>query len=181
MFYETGASGTELRAWRDILREIKAAGKGHPTPHTLGDIFWTKIKKERQKVDAQKGQDLRRTNFQKKTAIFKGVDCGIRACETGTKLSIVIRTLNSPTRFARSVLLTSRMTVRLFSTGSRITSQESDGDKWIWTRHGHFEQDEGCEQCEEDIRKLPRAIMVDQLWMWVLDKDTILTCFPRKS
>jgi hypothetical protein len=28
-----------------------------------------------------------------------------------------------------------------------------------------------CEQCKEDIRKVPRVVMVDQLWMWILDES----------
>ena len=28
----------------------------------------------------------------------------------------------------------------------------------------------GCEQCNEDIRKVPRILMVDQLWLWILDE-----------
>lgn len=28
------------------------------------------------------------------------------------------------------------------------------------------------------IRKLPRLMMIDQLWMWVIDEQTIITCFP---
>ncbi|KAL2130693.1 hypothetical protein VTI74DRAFT_6080 [Chaetomium olivicolor] len=39
---------------------------------------------------------------------------------------------------------------------------------------------EACGQCNEDIRKTPRAIMVDQLWMWVLDETTVITSFPRR-
>jgi hypothetical protein len=27
----------------------------------------------------------------------------------------------------------------------------------------------GCEHCRDDIRKVPRIIMVDQLWLWILD------------
>lgn len=30
---------------------------------------------------------------------------------------------------------------------------------------------EVCPQCNEDIRKTPRVIMVDQLWMWILDES----------
>lgn len=30
---------------------------------------------------------------------------------------------------------------------------------------------EACPQCNEDIRKTPRIIMVDQLWMWILDES----------
>lgn len=53
-------------------------------------------------------------------------------------------------------------------------------ENWVWTRHGQYEEQNGCDQCEEDIRKVSRAIMVDQLWMWILDNDTILTCFPQR-
>lgn len=53
-------------------------------------------------------------------------------------------------------------------------------ESWEWTRHGNYEQEMGCSQCTRDIRKVSRAVMVDQLWMWVLDKDTILTCFPQR-
>jgi hypothetical protein len=53
-------------------------------------------------------------------------------------------------------------------------------ENWQWSRHGEFEEMYGCAQCDADIRKVPRAIMVDQLWLWVLDKDTILTCFPQR-
>lgn len=28
------------------------------------------------------------------------------------------------------------------------------------------------------IRKVPRVMMIDQLWMWILDDQTIITCFP---
>ncbi|KAI3317359.1 hypothetical protein HD806DRAFT_371282 [Xylariaceae sp. AK1471] len=37
-----------------------------------------------------------------------------------------------------------------------------------------------CEKCHENIRKVSRVVMVDQLWMWVLDQKTIVTCFPKR-
>lgn len=37
-----------------------------------------------------------------------------------------------------------------------------------------------CPECTEHIRKVARLIMVDQLWMWVLDEKTLITCFPRR-
>ncbi|GAB1316850.1 Ankyrin repeat protein [Madurella fahalii] len=37
-----------------------------------------------------------------------------------------------------------------------------------------------CPQCNEDIRKTPRIIMVDQLWLWILDSKTVVTSFPRR-
>jgi hypothetical protein len=30
------------------------------------------------------------------------------------------------------------------------------------------------------MQKFPRLIMVDQLWMWILDDETIITCFPKR-
>ncbi|KAK0622068.1 hypothetical protein B0T17DRAFT_494506 [Bombardia bombarda] len=37
-----------------------------------------------------------------------------------------------------------------------------------------------CSQCNEDIRKVPRIVMVDQLWLWILDENTVITAFPRR-
>ena len=37
-------------------------------------------------------------------------------------------------------------------------------------------EDGKCKQCHDDIRKVPRLIMVDQLWLWILDEST--SCFP---
>ncbi|KUI60042.1 hypothetical protein VP1G_07264 [Cytospora mali] len=59
-------------------------------------------------------------------------------------------------------------------------NQPAPEENLEWTRHGSYEQQNGCDPCTRDIRKVSRAIMVDQLWMWVLDKDTILTCFPQR-
>lgn len=69
---------------------------------------------------------------------------------------------------------------RIFTGGTKPTAHEHSDGNWVWTRHGQYEEKYQCNQCEEDIRKTSRAIMVDQLWMWILDKDTILTCFPRE-
>jgi len=30
-----------------------------------------------------------------------------------------------------------------------------------------------CAQCQEDVRMVPRVIMVDQLWMWILDESML--------
>lgn len=37
-----------------------------------------------------------------------------------------------------------------------------------------------CIDCRTNIRKVSRVIMVNQLWMWILDKKTILTAFPKR-
>lgn len=33
----------------------------------------------------------------------------------------------------------------------------------------------GCGQCLDDIRKVPRVVMVDQLWLWILDGSKFLS------
>ncbi|GAW18595.1 hypothetical protein ANO14919_080730 [Xylariales sp. No.14919] len=37
-----------------------------------------------------------------------------------------------------------------------------------------------CPKCTASIQKLSRVVMVDQLWMWILDENTIITCFPKR-
>jgi hypothetical protein len=32
-------------------------------------------------------------------------------------------------------------------------------------------KNETCDQCTENAKKVPRLVMVDQLWMWVLDES----------
>ncbi|KAI0595703.1 hypothetical protein F4775DRAFT_585372 [Biscogniauxia sp. FL1348] len=48
------------------------------------------------------------------------------------------------------------------------------------SQHDHAVDDENCQVCQEDSRKVPRLIMVDQLWLWILDESTVITCFPRR-
>jgi hypothetical protein len=49
-----------------------------------------------------------------------------------------------------------------------------------WTGHYGETDDYGCEVCRNNIRKTSRLIMVDQLWMWILDEHTLITSFPRR-
>jgi hypothetical protein len=51
---------------------------------------------------------------------------------------------------------------------------------WGWTHHTDETDLKGCEHCRDDVQKLTRTIMVDQLWMWTLDENTILTCYPKR-
>lgn len=37
-----------------------------------------------------------------------------------------------------------------------------------------------CIHCRSHIRKVSRLLMVDQLWMWILDERTIITAFPKR-
>lgn len=49
-----------------------------------------------------------------------------------------------------------------------------------WSHHSETTDELGCDQCKSDIKKVSQLIMVDQLWMWVLDEHTIITSFPRR-
>ncbi|KAK7990398.1 hypothetical protein PG990_014678 [Apiospora arundinis] len=68
----------------------------------------------------------------------------------------------------------------------RATTIPSDGyhnydrENHKWPHHEDFEIKGDCSECRDRIRKVSRVIMVDQLWMWVLDKKTIITCFPKR-
>ena len=52
--------------------------------------------------------------------------------------------------------------------------------KYQWNGHWKETDKYGCEHCRNDIRKVSQVIMVDQLWMWVLDDHTIITSFPKR-
>ncbi|KAI5921922.1 hypothetical protein F4810DRAFT_307955 [Camillea tinctor] len=55
-----------------------------------------------------------------------------------------------------------------------------DHEKEKWTEHEDFEIKGPCGECKANIQKVSRVIMVDQLWMWILDEKTIITCFPKR-
>jgi len=52
--------------------------------------------------------------------------------------------------------------------------------EWQWTGHHQITDEKGCVHCRNDIRRISQLVMVDQLWMWVLDEQTIITSFPRR-
>jgi len=68
------------------------------------------------------------------------------------------------------------------TTAKREDYHTYDPDKKVWEKH--LEQDlaegDSCETCRTHIRKVSRVVMVDQLWMWILNENTILTCFPKR-
>ncbi|KAI3323508.1 hypothetical protein HD806DRAFT_496940 [Xylariaceae sp. AK1471] len=49
-----------------------------------------------------------------------------------------------------------------------------------WTDYHSYAQDDICDTCTSNIRKVSRVLMVDQLWMWILDAKTVVTCFPAR-
>jgi hypothetical protein len=84
--------------------------------------------------------------------------------------------------FRRQPNYTQNKAFKKLSTSSPSPSDGEVGsmEGWAWSRHGKYEDKRGCDQCEADSKQLSRVIMVDQLWMWILDKNTILTFFPRR-
>ncbi|KAI0862133.1 hypothetical protein F4860DRAFT_473604 [Xylaria cubensis] len=48
-----------------------------------------------------------------------------------------------------------------------------------WLEHKEL-SGRDCGTCRTNIRKVSRVIMVDQLWMWILDQKTLITCFPKR-
>ncbi|KAI1498006.1 hypothetical protein F5X99DRAFT_342470 [Biscogniauxia marginata] len=49
-----------------------------------------------------------------------------------------------------------------------------------WTHHEAFGIQGPCDECKSNIQKVSRVVMVDQLWMWILDEKTVITCFPKR-
>ncbi|KAI0520827.1 hypothetical protein F5B22DRAFT_598556 [Xylaria bambusicola] len=54
-----------------------------------------------------------------------------------------------------------------------------DHENNVWPDHKGL-GGRACETCRTNIRKLSRVVMVDQLWMWILDGKTLITCFPKR-
>ncbi|ORY60875.1 uncharacterized protein BCR38DRAFT_442746 [Pseudomassariella vexata] len=63
------------------------------------------------------------------------------------------------------------------------TAHAADFHRWDpkkgWEDHKSNAQ-RPCDGCTESIKKVSRVVMVDQLWMWILDARTIITCFPKR-
>ncbi|KAI0006431.1 hypothetical protein F4779DRAFT_23047 [Xylariaceae sp. FL0662B] len=72
--------------------------------------------------------------------------------------------------------------------GALRSTKTRDRDQVVYratcpTPHNTHHNDctrENCCLCQEDVRKVPRLIMVDQLWLWILDDRTLITSFPRR-
>ncbi|KAI1346033.1 hypothetical protein F5Y01DRAFT_322383 [Xylaria sp. FL0043] len=54
-----------------------------------------------------------------------------------------------------------------------------DHERKEWPDHKGLEN-RACDICRDNIRKVSRVVMVDQLWMWILDSQTLITCFPKR-
>ncbi|KAI1817660.1 hypothetical protein GGS20DRAFT_599259 [Poronia punctata] len=55
-----------------------------------------------------------------------------------------------------------------------------DKKNQCWPDHQGLGSGKKCRVCTQSIRKVSRVVMVDQLWMWILDEKTIITCFPKR-
>lgn len=66
------------------------------------------------------------------------------------------------------------------SAESREAHNEEATFKWQWTNHSDVTDGISCEHCSNAIKKTPKLIIVDQLWMWVLNEQTALTAFPGR-
>lgn len=55
-----------------------------------------------------------------------------------------------------------------------------DPKERTWPKHEDLKIHESCVDCSEKIKKVSRVVMVDQLWMWILDANTVITCFPKR-
>jgi len=61
------------------------------------------------------------------------------------------------------------------------TTKKRDRDQVVYRgtapekkfRHDGVHVESGCDQCLADIRKVPRVIMVDQLWLWILNESKL--------
>lgn len=58
--------------------------------------------------------------------------------------------------------------------GALKSTRARDRDQVVYrgTTPGHHDCIDAttCRQCRDDIRKVPRLVMVDQLWLWILDE-----------
>lgn len=70
------------------------------------------------------------------------------------------------------------------TTASKADFHRWDPEECTWKenilRDPEIKDHKNCEDCTEKIRMVSRVVMVDQLWMWILDERTIITCFPRR-
>lgn len=57
---------------------------------------------------------------------------------------------------------------------------DAENQDWPKHRENGLRHGQACGECREAIRKVSRLVMVDQLWMWILDERTIITCFPGR-
>ncbi|KAI1744901.1 hypothetical protein F4680DRAFT_455877 [Xylaria scruposa] len=65
------------------------------------------------------------------------------------------------------------------TTATRDAFHRYDEENKEWLEHKEL-SGRDCGTCRTNIKKVSRVIMVDQLWMWILDNKTLITCFPKR-
>ncbi|KAM0327166.1 hypothetical protein ACHAQA_006297 [Verticillium albo-atrum] len=62
------------------------------------------------------------------------------------------------------------------------TAKQQDFHQFVDGKCSEHEELDGkpCRICTSGIKKISRVVMVDQLWMWILDEKTIITSFPKR-
>ncbi|KAI1296419.1 hypothetical protein F5Y03DRAFT_387080 [Xylaria venustula] len=66
------------------------------------------------------------------------------------------------------------------TTPTQFPRHHFDYSKGLWVCSDHETSPEGCDEGRANIRRVSSVVMVDQLWMWILDPGIILTCFPKR-
>ncbi|KAI0521730.1 hypothetical protein F5B22DRAFT_596029 [Xylaria bambusicola] len=66
------------------------------------------------------------------------------------------------------------------TTPAKSKSHQFDSSTGLWTCPRSDIPSEGCDICRENVRKVSSVVMVDQLWMWVLSPQVVITCFPKR-
>ena len=84
-------------------------------------------------------------------------------------------------RLHQTIAAGKKKTAMETAAGRSLQSGAGDGElQWQWTSHSEKTDHNGCHQCRTDIRKTSQILVVDQLWMVILDERTIITAFPKR-
>jgi hypothetical protein len=91
----------------------------------------------------------------------------------GLQLTLSLRSLNTTRARDKDQVVYRHTTPDLRSSlrGNRDISEARKHEEGV-SQIGH--------NYTANIKEVSRLVMVDQLWMWILDSKTIITCFPKR-
>ncbi|KAI0179497.1 hypothetical protein GGR52DRAFT_309312 [Hypoxylon sp. FL1284] len=118
-------------------------------------------------------------NYRDKSLLRKYLPCNPPQIQPRRTLDQSYYWTLKSTRFRDSDQVVYRATTAKFESFHQY-EWDDDKNEGKWPAHEKFEIREECQDCKANIQKLSRVIMVDQLWMWILDRKTIITCFPKR-
>lgn len=101
---------------------------------------------------------------------------------TDQKLMEMNLTSRSPLHLRRTLHQSFHWTLRNTRTRARDQIVYRETSPWPHEIH-HGCTISSCVRCTENIKMIPRLVMVDQLWMWILDESktrTLLANFPPR-